>query len=121
MTSSAGGHGQLSVIVWPVYLGAALGEPGNGTVALGEPYGEPNYQRGQITWTDHGDGVILGSARIYLPKGIWTHLVFCSGWHRDAVMDGGYTQMEHPIVFDRPGILNVDPIRNQDVLPRQGA
>jgi hypothetical protein len=30
----------------------------------------------------------------------------------------GVNPLEHPIVFDKAGFVDISPIRNQDVLPR---
>jgi hypothetical protein len=65
--------------------------------------------RGNIVWFDLVKG--LGRARVYVPKGIYTHSVFCSA-PRDAVM--GVNQLAHPLVLDRAGFVDVDPIQNAD-------
>lgn len=109
-------HGMLSVVVWPPYVGLASGDPGNGPVALNEPYDDANYARAMIAWRTEPSGVILGSATVSVPKGIWTHVVFFAGPQRDKLM--GCNQFEQPVVFDRPGFVELDPIHNQDVLPR---
>lgn len=105
-------HGHLSVEIWPTYMG--LGESADG-VRLVEPCGHPDYSRGQITWETRPDGLIVGHARVVLPKGIYTHLMFCHG-PVDLVI--GVEAFEHPVVFDRPGFFDVSPIHNQQVLPR---
>lgn len=110
------GSGVLKVTVWPVMIGAASDHPGNGLVPLNEPRGDSDYQRGQIDWTSRPDGTVTGAARVWLPKGVFRYLLFCSGPHEEALM--GSTSLEQPIVFDRPGYIDIDPIQNQDVLPR---
>lgn len=110
-------HGELTITVWPPYIGVASGDPSPGPVPAHEPYGDVNYARGMITWRTNPDGTVVGRAEIFAPKGIWTHLVFCSGPHQEALM--GQNSFEQPIIFDRPGIIEIDPIQNRDVLPRE--
>jgi hypothetical protein len=105
-------HGRLMVDVWPTYIG--MGESTDG-VTLSERAGDPDYQRGQISWEAHPDGTITGRARVQLPKGIYTHLMFCHGPVEHLI---GVEQFEHPVVFDRPGFFDVDPIVNKDYMPR---
>lgn len=112
-----GNVGTLKVIVWPTYMGVAQGHPGEleGMAPAHEPFDDINYDRGQIFWTQNPDGV-TGVATVYIPKGIYTHLVFCSGPHQPALMAS--KQLEQPIVFDRPGSVEINPIKNTDYLPR---
>jgi hypothetical protein len=105
-------HGELTVQVWPAYLGLAESADG---VQFTENVGNPDYDRGQIVWETRKDKSIYGHARVYAPKGVYTHFVFCGG-PTENVWD--VKQLEHPIVFDRPGYVDVDPIQNQDYLPR---
>ena len=106
--------GVLNVSVWPTYLGLSSDDPGPGPKPLHEPLGESGYERGQIEWRTEVDQ-ILGRARVYVPKGVYTHLVFC---HGPIDMQVGSNKLEQPIVFDTPGWIDVDPIQNQDYLPR---
>lgn len=112
------GAGKLTVTVWPPYIGVSAGEPGRGRVIDGEPFDDIDYRRAMIQWRKQPGGTIRGSAKIAAPKGIYTHLVFCSSPHRATIIMG-VRQLEHPIVFDRPGIVEIDPISNRDYLPRQ--
>ena len=100
-------QGRFSAIMWPLHLGVSQGDV--------EPFGLDGYERGPIDW-EWRDGQILGKARVWVPKGTWTHHVFCTSPLRESVMD--YRQMEHPLVFDRPGFVDVDPITFLQVLPR---
>lgn len=116
------GVGVLGVVVWPPYIGLAVcpvGDPGPGPVAVGEPFGDVNYARGMIRWRTEVGGDVVGGADVWLPAGVFTHVVFFSGPHREALM--GFKKVEHPVVFDRPGMTRVDPIQNQDFLPRRPA
>lgn len=110
------GIGQLIVDVWPPYVGMTTQDPGPpGTLALGEP-DDANYARGMIKWrTEHGN--TIGAAHIYIPKGIYTHIVFFSGPHRNHSLMGA-NQLEQPVVFDAPGMIELNPIHNQEYLPR---
>ena len=107
-------HGELTPHVWPPYVGLSTTE--------GEPIDDPNYGRGLISWRTEPDGSILGSARILAPKGIYTHVVFYSGPRKEHPPMPGHEpqQVPHPVVFDRPGTIEINPIRNGEYLPRQG-
>jgi hypothetical protein len=108
--------GRLTIDVWPPYVGLTTQDPGPpGTLALGEP-DDINYARGMIQWRTEGVHV-LGSAHIYIPKGVFTHIVFFCGPHRIHALMGS-NQLEQPVVFDQPGVLELNPIHNQDYLPR---
>lgn len=110
--------GYLGARVWPPYVGLATGEHRNGAIADGEPIADPNYCRGQIMWYTHETGEITGSARITAPKGVYTHLVFFCGPALEHPLMGEPQRLEHPVVFDRPGFIDVDPITDGDYLPR---
>lgn len=112
------GQGFLSFVVWPAYIGVAHDDPGEGPVPLHEPYDDFDYSRGQIIWVPQPDGDVLGHARIYAPKGVYCYLVFCHGPNRELMI--GKDKFDQPIVFDRAGFIDIDPIRNSDYLPRQG-
>lgn len=114
--SLVAGQGHLGAVVWPTYMGVSTGDPGLGPIAMHEPYGDINYSRGQITWHTQPDGDVLGSAQVFAPKGVYTHFLFC---HGPAALVIGNRRIDQPIVFDRPGIIDIEPIRNQDHLPRQ--
>lgn len=105
-------HGYLTVDVWPAYMGLAESTDG---VTLLEPMNHRDYARGQITWETKPDGLVVGHARVCLPKGIHTHLLFC---HGPVEMIIGVEQMEHPVIFDRAGFFDVSPIVNKAYLPR---
>lgn len=111
-------HGELSVVVWPPYIGLATTGDHNGAIAAGEPFEDINYARGQIMWRTTADDRVLGAARIVAPAGVYSHLVFFCGPGREHPLMGDPQQLEHPVVFDRPGFIDVDPIANQDYLPR---
>lgn len=116
---TSGGPGFLSFVVWPTYLGVSTADPGEGPVPLYEPYEDFDYSRGQIQWWTQSDGDVFGRARIYAPKGIYTYFVFCHGPVREMMI--GKTPIHGtPIVFDRAGFIDVEPIQNTDYLPRLG-
>jgi hypothetical protein len=108
-------QGTLGAIVWPTYMGVATGDPGQGQTPEHEPWGEPDYERGQIHWHTE-DGQIYGKAQVCAPKGVYTHFVFCRGCDRPSMMDNN--QLDQPIVFDRAGFIDIDPIQFTDYLPR---
>ncbi len=110
------GLGVLGAVVWPPYIGLSEGDPGAGPTAPGEPFEDLNYTRGMIRWRPEAGG-IMGGAKIFVPKGIYTHLVFFSGPHRVHPLMGT-NKFEQPLVFDRPGVVEIDPIQNQDYLSR---
>lgn len=105
-----GGVGVFGAVVWPTYLGAATGHPGAGPRANNEP-DDPYYERGQITWELEGEKIV-GRATLHVPAGTYTHLVFCHGpTGLDMMID--HTQFEHPLVYERAGVMDVYPI-NKD-------
>lgn len=114
---STGVRATLGAIVWPVYVGVSNGHPGGvvGAVPIGEPWGHPDYERGQITWERqppsvlYPEGEILGRALIKAPPGIWTHWVFCSGFQQAALMDT--TPMDFPTALQQCTIIDLRPIR----------
>jgi hypothetical protein len=115
-------HGVLSVTVWPTFVGLAKAEGvaahlnGSAQVHLCEPTEDFNYDRGQIRWETQPDGSIVGHGRVFIPADVeFTHYIFAL--HPKQGMCG-VTALEHPIRFDRPGFVDVSPIRNQEVLPR---
>jgi hypothetical protein len=102
--------GSLGFAVWPPYIGLSTSD--------GEPYDDPNYARGLIKWRTLDDGQIVGNAHILAPKGIYTELVFYWGpWKDNPPADNPHV-LPHPVVFDRPGTIEIDPITNEDYLPR---
>lgn len=113
-----GGFGVLGATVWPTYMGVATGDPGEGPVPLHEPYDHIDYSRGQIRWRTEPDGMILGKAQVFAPKGVYTYFLFCHGPTRGLVI--GKRQLDQPIIFDRAGVIDIDPIENRDYLPRRG-
>jgi hypothetical protein len=103
------GEGVLKFDVWPTFLGVAGQINGSDTVR--EPFGVPNYERGQIDWSANAAGEVVGKARVCLPAGVYTHYVFWAGPQQlSSVM--GMTKLDEPVVFDRPGFLDVDPINH---------
>lgn len=105
-------EGILRVDVWPVYVG--MGESTDGITLL-EYAGHPDYQRGMITWEPDPGGDLIGRARILLPAGLYTHILFC---HGPVEMVIGVEQLEHPLVFKTAGIFDLNPIHNRSYLPR---
>lgn len=110
--------GTLNVAVWPPYVGVSDRFPGNpGEIAQGEPHEDINYARGMVKWRTEPDGQVVGSVQVYVPKGIWTHIVFFSGPHHIHPLMGS-NPFDQPVVFDQAGIIELNPIHNQEYLPR---
>lgn len=107
------GFGQVTLDVWPPYVG--LGESSDG-VGLVEQSGHTDYQRGVILWETRKDGSIVGHGRVWVPKGIYTHIVFSAGPIYEQWM--GVRKLEQPIVFDRAGFVDIGPIHNRELVPR---
>lgn len=105
-------QGLLTLDVWPVYMGLAESTDG---VTFIEQLSHADYQRGQIFWEARPNGVVVGRARVCLPKGVHTHLLFCIGPTEGII---GTERLEHPVIFDRPGFFDVDPIHHSNYLPR---
>jgi hypothetical protein len=110
------GTGVMTAVVWPAYLGVSTDDPGDGWIPQFEPYDDFNYNRGMIVWRPQRNGDVLGAAEVFAPKGRYTHFIFCVGPHAHGMI--GKRPMAHPIIFLTPGIIDVNPIRNQDYLPR---
>lgn len=110
----AGGEGALAVFMWPVYVGMCQGEPGPdcGT----EPYYNPEYRRGQITWTmQPNNGPIVGEADIHVPAGLYTHLTYHYGpgiWPAGPQLMGA-RQLEYPVGLTA-GTIRIAPINEGD-------
>jgi hypothetical protein len=115
------GGGLIHVEVWPSYVGlgemtgSAVRVDGTQQLDLHEPVDQAEYQRGQITWKTAADGAITGHGKVWAPKGVYTHIIYARGPVGNVC---GAFKPEHPIVFDRPGFVDVGPIQNQEVLPR---
>lgn len=105
--------GTLSVVVWPVYIGAALAGA-TPPFTVNEPH-NGGYQRGMIHWSPVDDArQVIGRARIVCPAGTYTHFVYF--WHPTRPQACGVVQMDHPLTFTEPvNILDVDPIVNNDL------
>ena len=107
--------GVLTVDIWPPYVGLASGDPG--PFGEHEPLEDASYERGLISWRTDEHGLIWGRAEVHAPKGVYTHVVFFSGPGRGhPVMRANL--LEQAIVFDRAGVVEIDPIVNKDYLPR---
>jgi hypothetical protein len=120
-TAKALGHGNpgiLSCEVWPTYVGLCVesAPPIRGQWFLKEPMRHIDYRRGQIFWeTNKVTLEITGHARVFVPKGIYTHLLFATAAQGHIV---DCKQREHPIDMPTAGWVDVDPIRKSTVLPR---
>jgi hypothetical protein len=110
--------GILSCEVWPTHVGLCEtnAPAAKGNWFLREPARHIDYKRGSISWeTDKVTGQITGHARVYVPKGIYTHIVFATA-EVGHIMD--VKQREHPIDMPNTGWVDVVNIRKSTVLPR---
>lgn len=108
--ANQGARVALSAVVLPSHLGASAGWD---VWKFFEPVDDANYERAQILWENTPDGTI-GRARIGLPKGVFTHLLyFQQNNFRRA------TKLPQPVVFDRPGWLDVD-VKATDFMRQAG-
>lgn len=115
---ASGGVGVLGAIVWPTHLGAVTGHPGPGPKPANEPTDSPDYERGQIEWMLETSGPfageIVGRALLNVPAGVYEYLVFCHGPGSLPKMINA-TKFEHPLVYEKAGVMEVYPIRNNAV------
>lgn len=102
-------QGQLGGKVWPPYVGLATDE--------GEPFDTAGYERGMISWRVEENG-IFGRAVVWVPKGVYTEIRYYSGPHAENGEMGDRQRLEHPVVFDRLGQIELDPIQDATYLPR---
>ena len=105
--------GKIALDVWPPYVG--LGESADGLLII-EQSRHVDYQRGLVIWTPQKDGSIIGHGTVCAPKGTYTHIIFASGPILEPWM--GVRKLEHPIVFDRAGFVDVGPIHNRELVLR---
>jgi hypothetical protein len=100
----SGAVAQLVFVVWPVMIG--FGNPG--------PEILPTERRGQIHWrpeTINGQPTVVGSAKVWVPKGEYTRLEY----FRDP--EGilcGTAPFPHPYIQPADDWVVVDPIVNND-------
>lgn len=104
---SGGGDGTLAFVVWPTHVGAVnpKGE---------EPIFQADYSRGQIFW-DVTDGVLRGRASVQVPKGEWTHVIYCNDPYNPGYVNA--QKLSHPLVLDFPGRIDLTEITEDDVKP----
>jgi hypothetical protein len=102
-----GGGGELLIDVWPTYAGLSAGHPGFPPTAAHEPFFDLNYQRGQILWTPvKHSSEVTGVARVFLPAGTYTHLLFFRGPGLYHFVD--HQQLDFALVWDKPGLVDLD-------------
>jgi len=96
--------GTLGAVVWPAHVGAIAA----GELTIGEP-DSADYRRGQITWQVES-GEVVGRAQILLPAGTYTHLCYFRTPSGPS-WAGAPMQLQHPVVMDTAGVLDVYPIK----------
>lgn len=103
-------EGVLTLSVWPTHAGALLA---NGE----EPISNPDYRRGQITWSVGEDGVIRGKVRIDVPSGEWCYIIYST--HPVKSVVSAIQPLAHPLRISGPeGCIDLDGITEADVLPK---
>jgi hypothetical protein len=102
---SAFSDGVLSAIVWPTYVGAVK-------VNGDEPMYDYYYKRGQIDW-EYNRGVIEGYARIMVPAGEWSHVIYCRNQFEPGFIIAA--KLEHPIMLKTPDFIDLFGISESDV------
>lgn len=100
--------GTLSIAVWPAYVGLGSTSPTTGLVD--EPDDDPNYARGQITWSGEQP---TGHARVFAPAGAYDHLVYGMA-PAGALAVHSVHKLPHPIVFESDQWLDVTGISQQN-------
>jgi hypothetical protein len=100
-------EGTLSFAVWPVYAGA-VNEAGE------EPMGDRDYQRGQIRWAMNEQGRLVGSTRIRVPHGDWTHVLYCYNQTQPGFIAA--QKLAHPLHLPDGGTIDMLDITDGDVL-----
>lgn len=82
-------------------------------LAFGEPANHIDYARGDILWENTPDGTV-GHARIMLPAGLWSHLLF---FNQEQFLRSN--TIPHPVYFPRAGFMDVD-VHARDFLKLAG-
>ena len=80
-----------------------------------EPLSDPQYQRGQITWERREDGVIVGHARILVPKGLYPKVVYAH--HPTTALVYSTQHLAHAFDFRVDGFVDLEEITQQDFSP----
>ena len=104
------GDGVLSFVVWPTHAGA-VNERGD------EPMGDPDYQRGQITWAVNEQGRLVGSVHISVPSGNtdWTHIIYTHNPTKPGFVTA--QKLAHPLRLPEGGSIDLIDITDEDVQP----
>lgn len=100
----AGAVSRLIVSVWPALIG--FGNPSNDLL--------PADRRGQIHWrpeTQNGVPTVVGSAKVWVPKGEYTRLEY---FHDPEGLPCGTAPFEQPFRQPQDDWVVVDPIVNND-------
>ena len=100
--------GVLSAVIWPNYVGACTdrGE---------EPISHPDYGRGMIRWDVMPNGELVGRAKVLVPPGMWTHILYCP--HPSSPQVTAAQKLAHPCVLTSAGEIALDCITESDIRP----
>jgi hypothetical protein len=105
------GEGRLSAVIWPTYVGAIQH---NGE----EPMYHHDYLRGQILWGLDNENQLAGYAKVFVPAGAWTHIIYCRSQFKPGFVT--ISQLEQPLVFYKPDSIVLLHITERDIVAPSG-
>lgn len=110
-----GGGGEiiLSAEVWPTHVGVTFEHPGPGPQPATEPVFHADYIRGQIEWIAVSETGPVGKAKINVPPGLYTYMVYLHGPGSLPMMCGS-RQLSHPVLFETAGVIEIENINYGD-------
>jgi hypothetical protein len=109
----SGGELILGAEVWPTHVGVTTEHPGNSKWAATEPSYHLDYIRGQIEWIAVSDSGPVGKAKIHVPPGLYTYMVYLHGPGSLPMMCGS-RQLSHPVLFETSGVIDIENINYGD-------
>jgi hypothetical protein len=103
-------EGVLSFVVWPTHAGVC-NERGE------EPISDPDYERGQITWSVNEQGRLVGEVRVRVPRGTldWTHVLYTHHPSSPAIITA--QKLAQPFRLPDGGTIQLLDITDADVAP----
>lgn len=115
MEQPGGGGGEiiLSAEVWPTHVGVSMHHPGPGPQPQAEPVFNLDYIRGQIEWGVSETGEIVGRAKVHVPPGLYTNMIYLYG-PGSLPMMCGQRKLSHPVLFETAGVIDIENINYGD-------
>ena len=110
---SGGGEIIFSAEIWPTHIGVTSEHPGPGPQPMTEPVFHLDYIRGQIEWVAVSETGPVGRAKIHVPPGLYTHMVYLHGPGSLPKMVG-LRQLSHPVLFETSGVIDIENINYGD-------